>query len=329
MQRELSIIIRLSRQELERCYPRGDRALLARTMRHALFPGGKRIRPLLCIAVYHACRDKSAVRNPRSALRAILPFACGIELIHTFSLIQDDLPSMDNDPIRRGKPSLHVAFGEAVAILASDALFSRAFELFAGAPVAGARRLAAIHELALATGGEGIVEGQLLDIQNQRQGSDSAPRKGMARTRTPTLVKALQRMHALKTGRLIAASLKIGAIAAGAHEDLAAGLERAGGHLGMLFQITDDLLDADEVTVDGGRDPSLSGDTIPNQTTDSGHVPGPLTYVSLFGRAGARRQAERHLTRYRHELNRLKSRLTDRGFHDLYIVGAQVLKRRK
>ena len=258
-------------------------------MRHALFPAGKRIRPLLCITAYRAAGGKS--------LAEVMNFACGIELLHTFSLIQDDLPCMDDDDERRGRPSLHRRFGEAAALLTSDAMFSEAFELFAGAPVTCSRRVRAIKTIARAVGRDGIVEGQLNDIDPGKSHD--------ART--------LRRIHQLKTARLIAASLVTGAIVAGARRTVTAGLDRAGTYLGMLFQITDDLLDdCSGAEADSGTD-----------------LPGSLNYLQFYGRERTQFRAERYLARYELELGRLKNRLSAGGLRELKGIGVAVLRRRK
>ena len=267
--------------ELHRLVPATDTSLLGRAMRHALFPPGKRIRPLLCIAAYRACRG--------ARLRTILPFAAGIELIHNFSLIQDDLPCMDDDALRRGRPSLHVAFGEAVALLASDAMFSLAFELFAGSDASPARRSRAIQEVARSIGSQGIVEGQLNDIDRAKSRD--------ART--------LRRIHCLKTARLIAACFSVGAIIAGADGLTTGGLTRAGLFLGMLFQVTDDLLDE-------------------GQASDRA---GALTYLRYYGRRGAQFRALGYRVRYEAELARLGGRITPTGLRELKQVGSLVLER--
>ena len=214
-------------QALVRCCPRADRSLVNRAMRYALFPGGKRIRPLLCITAYRA----SGGRRDSD----VLPFACALELIHSFSLIQDDLPCMDNDPERRGKPTLHVAFGEALALLAADALFARAFELCTRSTATASRIVAATRELARVAGSEGIVTGQVQDL-----GLAAVPRRSSPRLLRDTVLR--------KTASLFGASLAIGATAAGARPGVTAALRRAGIDLGMLFQLTDDLLDAKHET---------------------------------------------------------------------------------
>jgi geranylgeranyl pyrophosphate synthase len=251
-------------------------------MRYAMFPAGKRIRPLLCIAAYRA--------NGGRADSEILPFACGIESIHAFSLIQDDLPCMDDDRERRGQPTLHIAFGEANALLASDALFSLAFEMFTRSTISSARRVRAIREIAAAVGSRGIVEGQIHDI-------DPAKSRD-ART--------LRRIHRLKTARLIAASFAVGAIAAGADQRTIRDMSRSGLYLGMLFQITDDLLD---------------------EKQEAGN-PNSFTYLGFYGRDYAQFLARRYRAKYESELDQLKDRLTRKGLCELREVGSFVQRRR-
>ncbi|MEO0093019.1 MAG: polyprenyl synthetase family protein [candidate division WOR-3 bacterium] len=195
--------------------------VLYRAMHYAVFSGGKRLRPILTLMAFEACNGK----NPSW----VMPFACGIELIHTFSLINDDLPCMDNDDWRRGKPTLHKAFDETTAILAGAALFAKAYELFCQSQAPPIPRLRAIAAISRVIGSNGIVAGQILDIKNP----------------TPSLV-LLKRIHRKKTAELIAVSIQIGAIIAGAKEMVTKQLWSAGVDLGMLFQITDDILDAEQ-----------------------------------------------------------------------------------
>jgi geranylgeranyl pyrophosphate synthase len=331
--------------ELNRRFPAADVSPLNQFSRHALFPGGKRIRPLLCIAAYDACRptNRKSLETPitaderksRSGIGAyqrvsavspeILPIACGIELLHTFSLVQDDLPMMDNDCERRGKPTLHVAFGEAPALLASDALFADAFELFSAraGKISPSRRIKVIAEVARAIGKDGIVAGQLQDITpKQIQNPKSKIQNPWSDCVNP---KTLRRTHCLKTARLIAVSLKAGGIAAGARPSVISGLERAGIFLGMLFQITDDLLDMGKGS--GIRD---QGSEVGPPTPDPRPpIPSPGTYPALYGRAGARFRAQRYCMLYEAELERVKIHLSPTGFRDLRAMGELVLKRAK
>ncbi|MGB9741674.1 MAG: polyprenyl synthetase family protein [candidate division WOR-3 bacterium] len=185
-------------------------------MRYAVMGPGKRIRPIAALESFYACGGRQR--------EWILPFCCGLELIHNFSLIHDDLPSMDNDDYRRGRLTLHRKFDEATAILAGDALLAQAFELFAGSTAPEQRKIRAMKLIASAIGPKGMAAGQLLDIQSQ------SPRRYLATAQ-------------LKTAALFVASIVTGAIIAGADVKLQSSLARLGINLGILFQITDDLLD--------------------------------------------------------------------------------------
>ena len=224
---------------------------LAEAMRYSLLAGGKRIRPVLALATARALgRDPAGV----------LPFAAALELIHTYSLIHDDLPAMDDDDLRRGRPTCHKAFGEDVAILAGDALYAEALHHLltrqAGAP---GDVLAAAAELTAATGVDGMVGGQYLDVAEL--------------ARTP---QELRRLHELKTGRLIGASVECVLLLDGASVDTTAGYRRFAHELGILFQIVDDILDVTGTDADLGKP----------QGSDERH--GKHTYVSEYGLAGAR-----------------------------------------
>lgn len=192
-------------------------------MRHAVLLGGKRMRPLLVHASGHACgADPATLDAPASA----------IELVHAYSLVHDDLPAMDDDDLRRGQPTVHVAFDEATAILVGDALQSLAFQVLAEAPLADGRRVAMLRELAVAAGAGGMCGGQALDLAATGNASGSS-------------LDALERLHALKTGALIRAAVRLGAIAAGADEALRRHLDVFADALGLAFQIRDDLLDVE------------------------------------------------------------------------------------
>ena len=222
-------------------------------MRYSLLAGGKRVRPVLALATARALGA-----DPER----FLPVACAIELIHTYSLIHDDLPAMDDDELRRGQPTSHVKFGEDVAILAGDGLFAEAVRLFCEQPGEPARVLAALGELAAATGVDGMVGGQYVDVTAP---SDDA--------------EGLRALHALKTGRLIAASVGVVLILEGLGEPETIPYRRFADELGVLFQIVDDILD---VT---GSDEQLGKP----HGSDERH--GKLTYVSLFGLDRARELA--------------------------------------
>ncbi len=192
---------------------------LQAAMRHAVLDGGKRMRPLLVYATgtVFGC-DDAVLDTPAAA----------VELIHAYSLAHDDLPAMDDDALRRGKPTVHVAFDEATAILAGDALQSLAFELLVQAPATPDVRLAMLHELTVAAGARGMCGGQALDIDATGQRITLA---------------ALQRLHAMKTGALLRAAVRMGAIASGVDTVAMARLDAFADALGLAFQIRDDLLD--------------------------------------------------------------------------------------
>jgi geranylgeranyl diphosphate synthase type II len=201
--------------------------VLYQAMHYSVFNGGKRIRPVLCLASYSACH----LKTNNQQLKTILPFACGIEFIHTFSLIQDDLPSMDNDDFRRGKPSLHRTFDESIALLTADGLFALAFELFAKARIDEKRKNRAIIELSRICGPIGLVAGQVLDIAKKSQ---------------KLKYKSQKLIDEKKTAELIAGAMKVGAIVAGAKERVINNIEKAGTYLGLLFQTTDDIIDKNQ-----------------------------------------------------------------------------------
>jgi geranylgeranyl diphosphate synthase type II len=229
---------------------------LEEAMRYSLLAGGKRIRPVLALATAGAVG-----LDPQQ----VLPLAAALELIHTYSLIHDDLPAMDDDDLRRGRPTCHVKFGEDVAILAGDALYAEAFRhLLTAQPGAPERVLAAARELAGATGVDGMVGGQYLDVQGISQ--------------TP---HDLRRLHELKTGRLIGASVICTLLLAdaGGQGDETLGWRRFASELGVLFQIVDDILDVTGTDDDLGKP----------QGSDERH--GKRTYVTEFGLEGARKLA--------------------------------------
>jgi geranylgeranyl diphosphate synthase type II len=234
---------------------------LEEAMRYSLLAGGKRIRPVLALATAEALGHEP---------EHVLPLAAAIEMIHTYSLIHDDLPAMDDDDLRRGQPTCHVAFGEDVAILAGDALFAEAFRLvLTGQPGEPADVIAAARELASAVGAGGMVGGQFLDVSADVQADASARRDAAA----------LRRLHELKTGRLIAASVVCVALLCGANGPATLALSRFAAELGVLFQIVDDILDVTGEDAELGK-PSGS---------DERH--GKRTYVSVFGLEQARELA--------------------------------------
>ncbi|NUS38245.1 MAG: geranyl transferase [Lysobacter sp.] len=200
-------------------------------MRHATLGGGKRMRPLLVYATGTAFgADDAALDAPAAA----------VELIHAYSLVHDDLPAMDDDSLRRGQPTVHVAFDEATAILAGDALQSLAFAALADAPLTAAQRVAMLRELAVAAGVRGMCGGQALDID--------ATGNAVAID-----AEALQRLHAMKTGALLRASVRLGALAADVDTGTMAALDRFADALGLAFQIRDDLLDVESDSATLGK----------------------------------------------------------------------------
>jgi geranylgeranyl diphosphate synthase type II len=202
--------------------PQGFAADVVRAMTYSLFAGGKRLRPILCIGGAEAVGKEG---------RTILPFACSLELIHTYSLIHDDLPVMDNDDLRRGKPTSHKVFGEAVALLAGDGLLTEAFRLMAGTSGVDPRALLKVIRLAgSAAGYQGMVGGQVADIQSEGKPVD------------PSLVNFI---HSHKTGALIHASVTSGAILGEGTEEQVNAISSYGEKIGLAFQIADDILDVE------------------------------------------------------------------------------------
>lgn len=230
--------------------------ILHRAMRYSLLAGGKRLRPVLCLAASEACGGTA---------RHALPAACAVELIHTYSLIHDDLPCMDDDDLRRGKPTSHKAFGEGMAVLAGDALLTQAFALLAKAkPSGGYDTSSLVAELAHAAGSRGLIAGQAADLE--------------AEGRKPS-EPALYFIHAAKTGMLLRASLKLGGMCGGAAKRQLSALDRFGFALGLAFQIQDDILDAT-------RSARQLGKTAGKDAAD-----GKMTFPALFGLDHSRRLA--------------------------------------
>jgi len=211
----------------------GASPTLVRAMRHSLLGGGKRLRPILTIAAAEAVGGDA---------RSVLPFACALEMVHTYSLIHDDLPSMDDDDLRRGQPTCHVVFGEAVAILAGDALLTEAFRIMAAAALGRApnkaRALQAINEIAAAAGARGMVSGQVADLEAERREPDLA---------------TVEFIHVRKTGALLLASVRAGALLSGAGTRVLRALSVYGEALGLAFQVADDILDAEAPTSVTGK----------------------------------------------------------------------------
>jgi len=231
----------------------GPAAGLEEAMRYSLLAGGKRVRPVLALATARALGAE---------LEAFLRVACALELVHTYSLIHDDLPAMDDDALRRGQPTSHVRYGEDVAILAGDGLFAEAVRLFCEQPGDPGRVLAALRELSAATGVDGMVGGQYVDVQGGQRDAEG-----------------LRAVHELKTGRLIAASVGVVLVLTGLGEPETIPYRRFASELGVLFQIVDDILDVTGTAEKLGKP----------RGTDARH--GKLTYVSLFGLERARELA--------------------------------------
>jgi geranylgeranyl diphosphate synthase type II len=224
----------LVERALERHFPRTAKqpARLAEAVRYSLFGGGKRLRPILVLA------SADAVGGDR---KQALPFACAVEMIHTYSLIHDDLPAMDDDSLRRGRPTSHIAFGEGLAILAGDALLTEAFRIMAAAAWSGSQRGRAVRamlEIAEAAGPAGMVGGQVADLE--------------AEGTTPNL-PMVEYIHVRKTGALILAAIRSGAILSAATQTQLRKLTRYGEFLGVAFQVADDILDAQAPTSVTGK----------------------------------------------------------------------------
>lgn len=235
-------------------------------MRHALLLGGKRLRPALTMAACEVAGGEA---------RAALAAGAAVELVHTYSLVHDDLPAMDDDALRRGQPTVHVAWNEATAILTGDALLTLGFEVLASAPelehLPGDLRLAMVGTLACAAGHRGMVAGQSLDMAATAQDG-----------RTDLGAEALAAIHQAKTGALIRASVGLGLLAAGSRDaNLARNLDHYAALLGHAFQVVDDVLDA-----------SVDTETLGKPSGSDAEL-GKLTYVRLLGLDGARSEAAR------------------------------------
>jgi geranylgeranyl diphosphate synthase, type II len=264
--------------------------IVGEAMRYAVFAGGKRLRPVLALAAAEAAaaqRDGGAV-EPADAVRLALPSACAIELIHTYSLIHDDLPAMDNDSLRRGRPTLHTIYGDGIAILAGDGLHAEAFTLLAREPAhdgddtaLAARQLRVIRVIGEAAGPAGMVGGQAIDLQ----AADQVPGYRVMLDRD-----GLRTMHARKTGALIRAAAMSGAIIVGASDDLIAAIERYATDLGLAFQIIDDVLDVEGTPEQLGK------------TTGKDAAADKPTYPSLYGLEASRALAGECVNRGRQTL---------------------------
>jgi geranylgeranyl diphosphate synthase type II len=231
-------------------------------MRYSVFAGGKRLRPMLALFGCEAVGGK---------LEDAMPAAVALELIHTYSLVHDDLPAMDDDDFRRGRPTCHKVYGEAIAVLAGDALLTHAFQVLAdptATDVPAARRLQIVAEISAAAGSLGMVGGQTMDIQAEGKALD------------PT---ALLTLHSKKTGALLRASLRVGGLAGGADDAAMASLTGYGERLGLAFQIVDDILDIEGSSVEMGK------------TAGSDMRKHKATYPAVFGLEASRQEAARLL----------------------------------
>lgn len=223
-----------------------------RAMRYSVFAGGKRIRPILCL---EAARAVAAADPP-----AIFDIACSLEFVHTYSLIHDDLPALDNDDLRRGRPTSHKVFGEAMAILAGDALLTLGFEVLARASSS-----ALVAELAAAAGSVGgMIAGQVLDIEGEH---------------IPPAPEPLEQIHRAKTGALLRCALRLGALHAGAAPGQLEAISRFGAHVGLAFQIVDDILDVTQTSEQLGK------------TAGKDAAQHKMTFPAVYGLEAARRMA--------------------------------------
>ena len=261
--------------------------LIAEAVRYSVFAGGKRLRPLLALAAAEAVAAGGSADDD-----AVMPAACAIEMIHTYSLIHDDLPAMDDDTRRRGRPTSHVVYGDGIAVLAGDGLLTEAFGVLAGhprddAPEVAARKLRVLARVAEAAGVAGMVGGQVVDLQSAGQLS-AAPSPRAAATALDAA--ALDAMHARKTGALMRAAAVSGAIMAGASNAAVTAIDTYAAHLGLAFQIVDDILD-----VEG--DPEALG-----KTAGKDAAFGKPTYPGLHGLDASRGLAAGAVARARASL---------------------------
>lgn len=240
-------------------HPQGAPPRLIEAIRYSLDAGGKRLRPALILETFYL------INNPLADLNNALVSAAAMELIHTFSLVHDDLPAMDDDDFRRGKPTNHKVFGEALAILAGDAMMTLAFELIAS-EVCSDLVPVVVRELARACGPTGMIGGQVLDIQHEHQS---------------LTLEQLKHVHRLKTGALLTASCRIGAICAHATDPQLQAVTTFGQHIGLAFQIVDDILDETGSAEQLGK------------ATRKDSSRGKNTYPALLGLTGAQQEARR------------------------------------
>ena len=254
-------------------------AVIAEAMRYPIAGGGKRLRPCLTLAVAEASGARLDL-DAGHARALALPGACAVEMIHTYSLVHDDLPAMDNDDLRRGRATTHVVYGDGAAILVGDGLLTEAFSVLAASPSPASlpaapeapadRRLRAVAALAHAAGATGMVGGQAVDLANEGQVKGATARLDGA---------GVEDMHRRKTGALIRAACVLGAILTGASDPTVNAVDDFARDLGLAFQIVDDVLDVE------GSNEALG------KTAGKDAAAGKLTYVSLYGIDGSRRRA--------------------------------------
>jgi len=257
---------KLIERALDRYLPKANTkpATLHRAMRYSLFAGGKRLRPILCLAAAEACRGN--VSN-------VLPLACALECIHTYSLVHDDLPSMDNDDFRRGRPTCHKVFGDGIAVLAGDALLTIAFEIVSRTKPAPRYDISVLlREIAVAAGSQRLIAGQVADLE--------AEGKNVKRDQ-------LQFIHENKTAAILKSSVRLGAMSANADARKLSAITRFGQRLGLAFQIIDDILDVTQTSEILGK--SAGKDVAAKKAT----------YPAVIGLEKSRAEA-RQLTRQAH-----------------------------
>ncbi len=271
MKEELEKRIKLIEKALYSCVDKekNPQSVIYEACAYSLSAGGKRLRPMLLLECFKMCGGENE--------EAILPFACAIEMIHTYSLIHDDLPAMDNDDLRRGKPTNHKVYGEATAILAGDALLNFAFETALSAKnIDAEKKLTAISQMASSSGWDGMIGGQIVDLASEGK---------------KISLEALQYIHKLKTGALIKASCVMGAILAGANEKKLKMVESYAENLGIAFQIQDDILD---VTANEEELGKPIGSDEKNEKS---------TYVTLCGLEKAREYAKEYTNKALEDLS--------------------------
>jgi geranylgeranyl diphosphate synthase type II len=275
---------------LDRYLPKANAmpATLHRAMRYSLFAGGKRLRPILCLAAAEACRGK---------INDTLPLACALECIHTYSLVHDDLPSMDNDDFRRGRPTCHKVFGEGIAVLAGDALLTIAFEIASRAKPSRRYSMSTLlREIAVAAGSQKLIAGQVADLE--------AEGKSVKR-------RELQFIHENKTAAILTSSVRLGAMSANAGARKLSSITRFGQGLGLAFQIIDDILDVTQTSEILGK--SAGKDVAAKKAT----------YPAVIGLEKSRAEARR-LTR---EAHNALSIFSNRNAEPLHALANYLLER--